>query len=104
MVVGRDPFGSVESVKAASDVYAPVSGEIVESNTVRVMQRGERPLARMHTGGACYLLMLLVRPGDTSVVLECIGESWEVAETTRLTQRSCGMLSLLCVCATETGG
>ncbi|EKU22358.1 glycine cleavage system h protein [Nannochloropsis gaditana CCMP526] len=27
-----DPFGSVESVKAASDVYAPVSGEIIESN------------------------------------------------------------------------
>uniref|UniRef100_A0A7R9VYV9 Glycine cleavage system H protein n=1 Tax=Pseudictyota dubia TaxID=2749911 RepID=A0A7R9VYV9_9STRA len=27
-----DSFGSVESVKAASDVYAPVSGEIVEVN------------------------------------------------------------------------
>jgi glycine cleavage system H lipoate-binding protein len=31
---GRDPFGSVESVKAASDVYAPISGEVVEANTV----------------------------------------------------------------------
>jgi len=31
----REPFGSVESVKAASDVYAPVSGEVVESNSVR---------------------------------------------------------------------
>lgn len=29
-------FGSVESVKAASDVYAPVSGEVVEVNTVRI--------------------------------------------------------------------
>lgn len=27
-----DSFGSVESVKAASDVYAPVSGEVVEAN------------------------------------------------------------------------
>merc|ERR1712232_19959 len=27
-----DAFGSVESVKAASDVYAPVSGKIVEIN------------------------------------------------------------------------
>ena len=27
-----DAFGSVESVKAASDVYAPVSGTIVEIN------------------------------------------------------------------------
>ena len=28
----KDSFGSVESVKAASDVYAPVSGTIVEVN------------------------------------------------------------------------
>ena len=27
-------FGSVESVKAASDVYAPVSGEVIEVNEV----------------------------------------------------------------------
>jgi len=27
------PFGVVESVKAASDMYSPVTGEIVESNT-----------------------------------------------------------------------
>jgi len=27
-----DPFGVVESVKAASDVYMPVAGEIVETN------------------------------------------------------------------------
>ncbi len=28
-----DPFGVVESVKAASDVYMPIGGEIVEVNT-----------------------------------------------------------------------
>ena len=28
-----DPFAVVESVKAASDVYAPVSGEVVEVNS-----------------------------------------------------------------------
>lgn len=28
-----EPFGVVESVKAASDLYSPVSGEVVESNT-----------------------------------------------------------------------
>lgn len=27
-------FGSVESVKAASDVYAPVAGEVIEVNEV----------------------------------------------------------------------
>lgn len=27
-----EPFGSVESVKAASEVYMPVSGEVIETN------------------------------------------------------------------------
>ena len=31
-VKAGDPFAVVESVKAASDVYAPVSGEVVEAN------------------------------------------------------------------------
>ena len=29
-----DSFAVVESVKAASDVYAPISGEVVDANTV----------------------------------------------------------------------
>lgn len=28
----EEPFGVIESVKAASDIYVPVSGEIVETN------------------------------------------------------------------------
>ena len=32
--VAGDSFGSVESVKAASDVYSPVAGEVVEVNVV----------------------------------------------------------------------
>src|SRR5262249_46089003 len=31
-VVKDDPFGAVESVKAVSDVFAPVSGSVVEVN------------------------------------------------------------------------
>jgi len=31
-VTKDEPFGVVESVKAASDVYAPVSGEVAETN------------------------------------------------------------------------
>lgn len=33
-VVKDDPFGAVESVKAVSDVYAPVSGSVLEINDV----------------------------------------------------------------------
>ncbi|CAD7703623.1 unnamed protein product [Ostreobium quekettii] len=32
-VAKGEPFGVVESVKAASDVYSPVSGKVVECNT-----------------------------------------------------------------------
>lgn len=32
--VASDSFGSVESVKAASDVYSPVAGEVLEVNAV----------------------------------------------------------------------
>lgn len=31
-VSGGEPFGVVESVKAASDIYAPVDGEVLERN------------------------------------------------------------------------
>jgi glycine cleavage system H protein len=30
----NDSFGTIEAVKAASDIYSPVSGEIIEVNTV----------------------------------------------------------------------
>lgn len=32
----QQPFGVVESVKAASDVYAPVDGEVVERNEAAI--------------------------------------------------------------------
>lgn len=32
LVVAGKPFGVVESVKAVSDIYAPISGEVVEVN------------------------------------------------------------------------
>ena len=31
-VSGGEPFGVVESVKAASDIYTPVDGEVIERN------------------------------------------------------------------------
>jgi glycine cleavage system H protein len=40
-VTAGDAFAVVESVKAASDVYAPISGEVVDANTV--LARPPRP-------------------------------------------------------------
>ncbi len=31
-IVAGEPFGTVESVKAVSEIYAPVSGEVAETN------------------------------------------------------------------------
>ena len=35
-VTQAEPFGVVESVKAASDIYAPLDGEVVETNSTAV--------------------------------------------------------------------
>lgn len=37
-VTAGEPFGVVESVKAVSDLYSPVDGEVVEVNTTVVNQ------------------------------------------------------------------
>ncbi len=35
-ITAGEPLGVVESVKAASDIYAPISGEVVEQNDAAV--------------------------------------------------------------------
>lgn len=58
-----EPFGVVESVKAASDVYAPVSGEVVEENAAAV----DRPeVVNSSPYGDAWLLK--VRLSDPSQV------------------------------------
>lgn len=55
------PFGVIESVKAASDLFAPVSGEVVETNTDLEQHPehvNEDPLGRGW--------MLKVRPSDAA--------------------------------------
>jgi len=39
-VTKDEPYGEIESVKAVSDVYAPLSGEVVEVNTAVVTAAG----------------------------------------------------------------
>jgi glycine cleavage system H protein len=57
-----DSFGSVESVKAASDVYAPVSGTVTEVNE----KLGEDPaLVNSEAEGAAWFIKLeLSNPGE----------------------------------------
>mmetsp|Transcript_11634 Transcript_11634/g.22300 ORF Transcript_11634/g.22300 Transcript_11634/m.22300 type:complete len:159 (-) Transcript_11634:138-614(-) len=53
-----DSFGSVESVKAASDVYAPVSGTVVEVND----QLGDEPgMVNEHAEGDAWFIKIEIK-------------------------------------------
>lgn len=57
---GRE-FGSVESVKAVSELLAPLSGEVVEVNAT-LEDQPELVNAEPYTGG----WMLKIKPGDAA--------------------------------------
>ena len=59
-----DSFGSVESVKAASDVYAPVSGTVVEVNEVLSDEPG---LVNTDAEGAAWFVKLRVSNLDSEL-------------------------------------
>ncbi len=60
-------FGSVESVKAVSDLYAPISGEISTSNTVLA----EQPQL---VNSDCYgeAWMVKIKPSKTGELVELL--------------------------------
>ncbi|WP_338860476.1 glycine cleavage system protein GcvH [Mycetohabitans rhizoxinica] len=61
-VEAGDAIAVIESVKAASDIYAPVAGEIVESNDALIS-------APDQVNGAPYESWLFrIKPADTTVM------------------------------------
>lgn len=60
-VAAMQPFGVIESVKAASDLFAPLSGRVVEVNRALI----EAPeLINQDPHGAAW--MIVVEPSDPS--------------------------------------
>ncbi|HEX4165031.1 MAG TPA: glycine cleavage system protein GcvH [Bryobacteraceae bacterium] len=57
-------FGSVESVKAVSDIYSPVTGEVVEANQALV-QKPERLNEDPH--GDAWLIKVRLRNGTDEI-------------------------------------
>jgi glycine cleavage system H protein len=55
-------FGSVESVKAVSDIYSPVSGEVVESN--ELLSKTPEKLNEDPHGEAWLIKVKLAEPGE----------------------------------------
>ena len=62
-----DKFGEIESVKAVSELYTPVSGEVTEINTGL---RGEEEQVNSNPHGAWMIKVRMVNPGETSTLMD----------------------------------
>jgi glycine cleavage system H protein len=60
-------FGTIESVKAVSELYAPVSGEVVEVNTA-LKERPEAINSDPH--GSWMVALKLSSPGEVDTLLD----------------------------------
>jgi glycine cleavage system H protein len=69
-------FGTIESVKAVSELYSPVSGEVVEVNQA-LKEKPEKVNADPHT--SWMIVVRLTSPGETGSLLD-------VAQYTELLQ------------------
>ena len=68
----------VESVKAASEVYAPVSGEVVEGNAALA---GDPALVNKDpTGGAWFMRIRLAKPAELDGLMDKAAYDKMVAE------------------------
>ena len=63
-----DTFGTVESVKAASDLYAPVACEVIESNTA--LDGAPDLVNREPYAGAWMIRVRLTDPSSVSGLLD----------------------------------
>jgi glycine cleavage system H protein len=72
-------FGAVESVKAASDVYTPVSGEIVEVNK-ELSSKPDTVNAEPTTGG-WMIKVKLSNPSEADKLLDEAAYEKHAAET-----------------------
>jgi glycine cleavage system H protein len=71
-------FGEIESVKAVSDLYAPVSGKVVEVNSAVA---GDVQLLAKEPFGNGWLIKLQVdNPADVSQLLDADAYQRKVAE------------------------
>src|SRR3984893_17876575 len=65
-------FGSVESVKAVSEIYAPASGEVVEANGALV-QKPEAINTDPHTAG-WLIKVKLANPAEGGAVMDAASD------------------------------
>ena len=62
-----ESFGTIESVKAVSELYAPVSGEVVEVNA---MLKNKPESVNSDPHGSWMIVLRLADPGETGTLLD----------------------------------
>ncbi len=62
----KQPFGTIESVKAVSEMYAPLSGEVVEVNA---SLRDKPEVVNADAHGSWMIVLKLSDPGETGTLL-----------------------------------
>jgi glycine cleavage system H protein len=61
-------FGTIEAVKAVSDIYGPVSGEVIEAN--KEVQSGPDAVNKDPYGKGWMIKMKIVNPGELASLLD----------------------------------
>ena|SRR5580704_15857452 len=71
-------FGTIESVKAVSEIYAPVSGEVIEANAALA---GTPEIVNTDPHGAAWLIKIkLSNPGELSALMDAAGYQAFISE------------------------
>jgi glycine cleavage system H protein len=60
-------FGTIESVKAVSEIYAPVSGEVVEINSTL---KDKPEVVNQDPHGSWLIVLKLADPGEAGALLD----------------------------------
>jgi glycine cleavage system H protein len=61
-------FGTIESVKAVSEIYAPVSGEVIETNAA--LSKAPETLNSDPHGAAWLIKIKLANPAEVSALMD----------------------------------
>jgi glycine cleavage system H protein len=67
-VKAGDGFAVVESVKAASDVYAPISGEVVEANTA--LSDAPETVNAVPEAGGWFAKLKVANPAEVEALMD----------------------------------
>ncbi len=77
-IIAHQPFGTVESVKAVSEIYAPVSGEVAEVNSS--LANSPEQLNSDPHGAAWLIKVKLSNPSEVSSLMDAAAYQKYIAD------------------------